>query len=165
MTMDEGPDSAPQLRGWRSLAAAILASTLIAGTLDICDALVFYGLRGTSPGLLLGVIASGLLGPAALANPMSGALIGLAIHYFITLTWSTLFVLAASRIRALKTHAVVSGILYGVVIYAVMNFVVLPHTREVGHPAFQPVILLNAVLALVLFMGLPIAIVNKRTAG
>ena len=41
---------------------AILWAGLIAGTLDITDALVFYGLRGVPPVRLLQNIASGLLG-------------------------------------------------------------------------------------------------------
>ena len=41
---------------------AILWAGLIAGTLDITDALVFYGLRGVPPVRLPQNIASGLLG-------------------------------------------------------------------------------------------------------
>jgi hypothetical protein len=133
-----------------------------AGTLDISDALIFYGLRGTPPKLLLCVIASALLGPAAFTNAVPGALIGLAIHFFITLSWAVLFILAANRAEALKSHAIVSGILYGLVIYVIMNFVVLPHTRGFRHPTFHLIIFLNAVLALVLFQGLPISILNRR---
>src|ERR1700685_1554108 len=98
---------------------------LIAGTLDICDALIFYGLRGVSPERLLQNIASGLLGAAAFHGGVATALMGLAIHYAITLCWAMLF-LAATRFAIVTRHAIVSGLVYGAIIYFVMNFVVLP---------------------------------------
>ena len=43
----------------------ILRAGLVSGTLDITDALVFYGLRGAKPTVILQSIASGLLGRGA----------------------------------------------------------------------------------------------------
>jgi uncharacterized membrane protein YagU involved in acid resistance len=136
---------------------------LVAGTLDIADALIFYGLRGVSFERLLQNIASALLGPAAFHGGVATAVLGVGIHYTITLCWAALFLLAASRLPFLTRHAVVSGLVYGAVIYILMNYVVLPLTRlppRPHHPA--PVVLLNAILALLLFMGLPIALITRR---
>jgi hypothetical protein len=158
--MDAPTPSTPRIP---SLAKAIASCVLIAGTLDIADALLFYGLRGTPPLLLLQVIASGLLGPSALHLGLPGAFLGLAIHYSITCAWATLFILASLRFPALRRRPGLSGPFYGLLIYVVMNFVVLPHTREVGHRVFTLPVTSNAIAALVLCMGLPIAIISRLT--
>lgn len=144
-------------------AKALGLCLLIAGTLDISDALIFYGLRGVSSVRLLQNIASALLGPSAFHGGLSTAALGLAIHYTITLFWATLFLLAASGVAFLTRYAILSGIIYGGIIYVLMNYVVLPLTRVAGHnhhPA--PIVLANAILALLLFMGLPIALIARR---
>jgi uncharacterized membrane protein YagU involved in acid resistance len=147
----------------RTFAKALLLCLLIAGTLDISDALIFYGLRGVPAAGLLRFIAACLVGVSALHGGLAMAALGLAIHYTITLLWSALFLLAATRLTFLTRHAIASGLLYGVVIYVLMNYVVLPLTRlppRTHHLA--PAVLVNGVLALMLFMGLPIALIAQR---
>ena len=147
----------------RTFAKALGLCLLIAGTLDIADALIFYGLRGVPPAALLRFIAACLIGVSALHGSLAMAALGLAIHYTITLFWSALFLLAATRFTFLTRHAIASGLVYGIVIYVVMNYVVLPLTRlppRSHHLA--PAVLINGVLALLLFMGLPIALIAQR---
>ena len=147
----------------RRLAKALALSLLIAGTLDISDALIFYGLRGVPPEGLLQFIAACLIGIRAMHGGVATALLGLAIHYTITLFWAALFLLAASRLGFLTRHPVVCGLLYGGVIYIVMNFAVLPLTRLPPRTHHLPAaVLLNGVLALMLFQGLPIALIARR---
>lgn len=147
----------------RRFAKALLLCLLVAGTLDIADALIFYGLRGVPPAGLLRFIAGCLVGVSALHGGLGMAALGLAIHYTITLFWSALFLLAATRFSFLARRAILSGLLYGCLIYVLMNFVVLPLTRlppRTHHLA--PAVLINGVLALILFMGLPIALIARR---
>jgi uncharacterized membrane protein YagU involved in acid resistance len=136
---------------------------LIAGTLDIADALIFYGLRGVPPLGLLRFIAGCLVGVSALHGGLGMAALGLAIHYTITLFWSAVFLLAATRVRFLTRFSIASGLLYGALIYVLMNFVVLPLTRlpprTHHHP---PAVLINGVLPLILFMGLPISLIARH---
>jgi hypothetical protein len=149
----------------RRFAKALALCLLIAGTLDISDALIFYSFRGVPPTGILRFIAGCLVGVSALHGGLAMAALGLAIHYTITLFWSALFLLAAVRISFLTRHAIASGLLYGVVIYVLMNYVVLPLTRlppRTHHLA--PAVLVNGVLALMLFMGLPIALIAQRFA-
>lgn len=147
----------------RSFAKALALCLLIAGTLDISDALLFYGLHGTPPKVLLQAIASGLLGASAFRGGLATAALGLAIHYTIALAWAALFLLAATRIPFLTRRAVPSGLGYGLIIYAVMNLLVLPLTRIARHPHHpSAAILANGILALLLCMGLPIALIARR---
>lgn len=136
-------------------------AVLIAGSLDISDALLFYGLRGTPPRLLLQVIASGLLGPLALHLGLFAALLGLVIHYTITAFWASLFLVMTRRFSGLLRHALSAGAAYGALIYLVMNYLVLPLSRVIAHPVFSLPAFANAVLALVFCMGIPIALVSK----
>jgi uncharacterized membrane protein YagU involved in acid resistance len=147
----------------RSLAKAIALCVLIAGTLDISDALIFNGLRGVPAKGLLQFIAACLLGVSAFHGGLASAALGLGIHYTITLVWSALFLIAAARFAVLTRHAVLSGLFYGGVIYIVMNYVVLPLTRLPPRSHHHPAaVLLNSVGALLFCMGLPIALVARR---
>ena len=63
---------------------AVLYGTLVVGTLDALDAIVFFGLRsGAQPIRIFQGIASGLLGPAARQGGLQTAAIGVGLHYFI----------------------------------------------------------------------------------
>ncbi|HTV09103.1 MAG TPA: hypothetical protein VMD97_08695 [Candidatus Aquilonibacter sp.] len=147
----------------RQFAKALGFCLLIAGTLDISDALIFYALRGVPPEGLLQFIAGCLIGIRAMHGGIATALLGLAIHYAITLLWAALFLLAAARLGILKRHAVLCGLLYGGIIYIVMNFAVLPLTRLPPRTHHLPAaVLLNGVLALMLFQGLPVALIARR---
>src|ERR1700761_8019236 len=98
----------------RAFAKALLLCLLIAGTLDISDALIFYSFRGVPPTGLLRFIAACLVGVSALVVGLAVAALGLAIHYTITIFWFALFPLAAPRFAFLSRYAIASGLLYGV---------------------------------------------------
>ena len=144
----------------------ILRAGIIAGTLDITDALVFYGLRGAKPLAILQSIASGLLGPAAYKGGVRTAVLGLLLHFFIACTASAIFYVAAKRLGLLRRYAVISGLLYGFAIYLVMNWIVLPLSAvSKPRPAVPAISLLNGVLAVVVLVGLPISLIVSRRIG
>jgi hypothetical protein len=149
----------------RSLSKAIALGILICGTLDIADALIFYGVRShVSPILLLQGIARSILGKPAYAGGIPTALLGLLIHYAIATTWVILFILIAQHVTWMFRNAVLAGVLYGLAVYAIMNFVAVPLTR-IGHrPQPTGIALVNAILAIVLFIGVAVALINKRYA-
>jgi hypothetical protein len=150
----------------RSILKPILLAGLIAGTLDMSDAVIFYYIRNHIPPIrIFQSIAGGLLGPAARAGGWTTAALGIALHYFIATCWAALFVVVARRVTALCRYAVPAGLLYGLFVYAVMNYVVLPLShapKSTGHPL--AINLINAVCAIVFFIGLPISLINKRFA-
>ncbi len=148
-----------------SLPKTVFIAGLVAGTLDILDPILFYGIRShTSATLILHSIAAALLGPSAYTGGLPTAALGLAIHFTIALFWAALYIVSARELPALRHYAVPSGLLYGAFIYIVMNHLVLPHTKTPphGHPA--GIVLLNGILAAVLLVGLPISILNQRLA-
>ncbi len=109
-----------------SVSGALAAGTLIVGTLDILDAFVFFGLRGVKPMSILQSIASGVLGRPAYQGGMTTALLGLLLHFFIAFGVVATYLVATRLIPALNRRPVIYGMLYGLAVYAVMNFVVVP---------------------------------------
>jgi len=141
---------------------AIFYGGLIAGILDAADGVVaYYFAAGLNPIQVLQFIASGLYGAAAFQKGVPGALVGLLIHFFIAFAVAGVYVGAARFLPMLRTQAVLWGTLYGVAVFIVMNFVVLPHTAVVSSPLSLP-LLLNGVLGHALFVGVPIALVARR---
>lgn len=150
----------------RSILKPILLAGLVAGTLDMLDAVIFYNIRNNVPPIrIFQSVASGLLGPSARAGGWPTAVLGLALHFFIATCWAALFILIARRVTALRRYALPAGLLYGLFVYAAMNYVVLPLSHAAkSTPHTPPIVLINAVCAIVFFIGLPIAIINKRFA-
>ncbi len=145
-----------------SRTRTILLAWLVAGTLDLADAILFSHVYGIPAARVLRYIASGLWSGAA--KSPNAPLLGIAIHYTIALAWTVLYVFAARAWPALRRHALLAGAVYGLLIFFVMNYGVLPHSR-IGHaPHFKTPNLINAVLALVLCIGLPIALIDRRTS-
>jgi hypothetical protein len=78
-------------------------------------------------------------------------------------SWTTLFYLLSRKLAILTRHPILSGLIYGGVIYLVMNFVVLP-ASSVPHPKSTATIaaMVNGVLALLLCIGLPVSVFTSR---
>jgi uncharacterized membrane protein YagU involved in acid resistance len=145
-----------------TLGAAIFYGGLIAGILDAADGFVAYYLAaGFNPIQVLQFIASGLYGAAAFQKGIAGALVGLLAHFFIAFAVAAIYVGATRFLAVLSRDAVMWGMIYGVAVFVVMSFVVLPHTAAVKAPLSLP-LLLNGVLGHALFVGLPIALSARR---
>jgi hypothetical protein len=149
----------------RSITKTILLAGLVAGTLDILDAIIFYRLRSHVPAIrILQSVASGLLGRGAFTGGMPTAAIGLVIHFCIATFWAALFILIARSVPAMRRYAAASGLIYGLIVYAIMNYLVLPQTHARPLPTQVSIVVLNGVCAIVFCIGLPIALINKRFA-
>jgi hypothetical protein len=141
----------------------ILWIGLVAGTLDITENIVYNAFRRITPWRIFQYIASGLLGIHSFQMGWTSVGLGVAIHYTIALTWTAIFYIVATRFIALTRRPVLSGLIYGVVVYIVMNFLVLPLTAVPPRPAAMTLVnRINAVLALMFCIGLPIALLVKR---
>ncbi len=143
-------------------ALLLLRVGLIAGTLDIADALIFSHLRGVTASQVFHYIASGLLGHQAFEMGPAACALGVLIHYTIALFWTAVFYAASRRFEVLRRRPVLSGLLYGVLVYVIMNFVVLPLS---GVPKLAHVSLagrINGVLALMLCIGLTLSLLLRQ---
>ena len=140
---------------------AILYGTLAVGTFDILDAFVFFGtVRDVPPIRILQSVASGVLGRAAYEGGWGAAALGLTLHFTIAFGIVTTFFLVSRRWRILAQHPFVFGPLYGLVVYAVMNLVVVPLSAAVvGHKTWP--VIANGLMIHMLGVGLPSAVFVK----
>jgi hypothetical protein len=142
---------------WKVIAGA----TLLVGVLDLSDAFIFYALRGVSPIRILQGIAGGIYGRAALGMGHRSALLGLICHFFIAFCATTVFLLAARKLP-LARRPWLYGALFGVALYCVMNYIVLPLSKIGLRPTPPLVPLINGVAALVFCIGIPLAFIARR---
>jgi hypothetical protein len=142
---------------------------LLVGSLDILAAcLNAYLARGTSPVIVLQFIASGAFGKTAFAGGWQMALLGLLFHFIIAYSFTALFFWLYATIKIMSKSIVITAIVYGIFIFAVMNFLVLPLTK-IPKISFQPAKAIIPVLILIVAIGLPLSyfarkFFNKNTA-
>jgi uncharacterized membrane protein YagU involved in acid resistance len=137
---------------------AVLVGGSIAGALDILFALTFAAVNGTMPVLLLQTVASGVLGDPAYAGGTTVAFLGLCLHFALSYLWALSFVAVASRNTQLLKIPVLTGALFGIAVFFVMNLVVLPLSAFPHIVTFkQPAVTFDLISHMFLF-GVPIAI-------
>jgi len=139
----------------------ILRAGLVSGALDITAALVVYARFGRSSVRLLQGIASGLLGQAAFQGGLATALLGLVCHFFIATSAAAVYFAASRRLPILIERAVVSGALYGVVVYFFMQLVVIP-LSAIGPRPFSLRATIIGIVIHIFCVGLPIALIVRR---
>lgn len=150
----------------RKALLTILTAGLIAGILDITYACVFsYVRRGTTPGAVCRSVAAGALGPSAREGGVKIAILGLCFHFLIAMTVAAVYFVASRVIPFMITHAIISGILYGLCVYLIMYGIVL-RVSAIHSPLYPwsypwPVLIGN-VLIHTLGIGLSIALVTRR---
>ena len=87
-------------------ADVILGGGLVAGTLDIVNAIVFWRLyNGASAAVILQSVAAGLQGKAAFAGGAASAALGLFLHFLMMLAMAAVFWLGCRRWPALVETA------------------------------------------------------------
>ena len=157
LTLDLGRRGRPL-----SPAGAILAGTVIAGTLDILSAFVFAGIAGVGPVAVLNYVASGPFGDGAL-HGAGWAAVGLLIHYSIMTCMVATYMTIAPRVPALLRHPVSAGLAYGVLLWIIMYWLVKPlrwPEAPLPHTAYG---VANALFSHCVLVGLPIALIAART--
>ena len=136
-----------------------LITALVVGTLDITYAIVASYLRvGTSPQRLLQSVAFGWFGRDAYTGGWATAAAGLGFHFFIAFTITAIFFAASARLRWLIARPLVSGPLYGIGVYVVMNYVVIPLSRIGLRPVPPLSVLIPGLLVHIFLIGTPIAL-------
>jgi hypothetical protein len=135
---------------------AVLWGGLTVGALDLADAFIFFGLRGVAPVRILQSIASGALGRAAFSEGLAAAALGVAVHFFVATSIVFVCYLASAVIRSIVRHPFVFGPIYGWIVYAFMNLVVIPLSRA-GPSRFVWPVVLNGLAIHALGVGIPSA--------
>lgn len=141
----------------------ILAGTAVAGTLDLLAMfLLAWARRLRPPGDVLRTVATGPFGDIMRDAGPFAALTGLITHYGLVAAMVAIFVMAARAAPGLLRHPVPIGLAYGVIIYLVMHWVVLPFRWPTELPSRSPLDVAIALIFHVWLVGVPIALITAH---
>jgi hypothetical protein len=141
---------------------AIFWGGLLAGVFDITQAFVGFGFAsGVKPAMILRHIASGVLGPEAYQGGAKTAALGAVLHFVIAFGAATVYYVASRWIPFMTSHAVISGLLYGEMVFLFMYFVVVPLSAA-PHGKFTMATLITGPIGHMFLVGLPIALAVRR---
>lgn len=142
---------------------AIVLGGLIAGALDIAYAIAHYYLVYQVPPVrILQSVAAGAIGrDAAMAGGWSTGALGLGLHFLLTIIMAAFFVAWTRMVPDLNKWPLLSGVTYGLGLFAVMQTVVAPMSAA-GGGAPEGQFLLGGLLIHAFGVGLPIALIAKR---
>jgi hypothetical protein len=141
-----------------SLLAAIVQGGVVAGTIDIGAAAL---INWVSPAFIVRFVAGGLLGKDALAGGAGVAALGAALQLVMSVIIAAVYVGAARRIAWLSRQWIAAGLAYGVVVFVVMNYVVMPLSAWARWPRFTVASFGWNMLAMLVF-GVIIAFFAQR---
>ena len=140
----------------------VLAGGLVAGTLDIVYACGYWALKSGVPvQRILQSVAAGLLGEASFEGGAGTAALGLVLHYLIALSMSVVYYIVARRWPLLWRRPLLCGATYGLLLYGVMNYVVVP--LSAAGPGSKDLLWITLSIGVhVLLIGIPIALFTRR---
>jgi hypothetical protein len=139
---------------------AILTAGVVVGVLDISSAFVIWWQRGVAVQRGLQGIAAGLLGANSYEGGIATAGLGLALHFFVAFVVVSTFYAASRKTPFLTKHPFRSGVFYGIGVYIVMYWFVLPTTFSTFRHRLSNELL--AVAIHICLIGLPTAFIVRR---
>ena len=141
----------------------VLAGGLLAGTFDITYAWSFWALKAGVPAeRIFQSVAKGLLGPASYQGGVATAALGLVLHYFIATSMSVVYYFVARSWLALRGQPLFYGAAYGLALYGIMNYVVVPLSAARGGRSGGALWVGLSILVHVFLIGVPIALFASR---
>ena len=148
----------------KSKSGTIFLSGLIAGTLDILAAVIIYAvvLEKTTAIKILQSIASGVFKKEAYTGGPQMAWYGLGFHYLIAFIFAWFYFIIYPYLPFLKKNVILSGILYGILVWIIMNLIVLPIAFPLLPEKHFDFPLLLSILILIVCIGLPIASITRK---
>ncbi len=152
----------PRSAASHSTGVAILLGGFIAGTIDVAAAAL---INGINPIRILHFITGGVLGKAALAPDPVNPVLGLVLQWIMSLLIAAVYVVAAQRLPLLKRRWIECGLAYGVVVFFVMNYVVVPLSAWQKVPGFTVESFVENLIAMLLFGVIVSYFVRDAPAG
>jgi hypothetical protein len=141
---------------------ALLLAGLIVGSIDILIAFIdAWFTYHSTPGRVLKYIASGALGKTVFSGGVSIVLLGVLFHFIIAFSFTFLFYFIYPRLMQLLKNKIVIGILYGIFVWAVMIFAVLPLSLIHQEP-FNFLKSLKPILILTVAIGIPLSFMMEN---
>ena len=141
----------------------VLAGGLVAGALDITYACVFWAIKAGVPAQrIFQSVAAGVLGRDSFTGGWPTAVLGLVLHFFIATSMSVTYFLVARRVPILGRRPVPFGAAYGLLLYVIMNYVVVPLSAAPQGGAKDPLWVALSIVVHAVLIGIPIALFTRR---
>ena len=148
------------LRQAGSAASTVVIAGAVAGAIDLALNTVKAVNAGTSVLRPWKGVAAALIGKdAVIQGGDAVAIIGVGLHFLITIGAAAIYYLVAKRRGWLVRHAFLSGLVFGTLFFLAMNYVILP-LSIIGHPLYvggQTIAI--ALPSHIIMIGLPIAMI------
>ncbi len=151
-------DSAPRPSGARNALFTIAAGGLIAGTLDLTQAMILFGRRVPLS------VAAGLLGRQAFHGGIGTYVLGILLHFFIAFAATAIYYAASRRLGFMTEHPLVCGLFYGMAVELVMGYIVLPLSALHATGPYDLRDVIQGLLVHMVVVGLPISFSVRRFA-
>ena len=151
-------DSATGAAGKSNALLAIAVGGLIAGALDLAQALILFGWRVPL------VIAAGLLGRQAFHGGVGTYVLGVLLHFFIAFSVTAIYYAASRRLHFMIEHPLVCGLFFGMAVELVMSLVVLPLSALHSRGPYQLHDLILGLVVHMIVIGLPVSFTVRRFA-
>lgn len=141
----------------------ILLTTLLVGTIDGVAALAqYYANGGSHVENVFKFIASGIFGFKAFAGEADMVIYGILLHYTIALIWVTIFFSLRPTLK-IQWNFILIGAIYGSIIWAVMNLVILPFSNAPAPPNQSAIKMALGIVILIFCVGIPTAFAYHKT--
>jgi hypothetical protein len=140
----------------------ILVGGGIAATLDLVYAVLRNWGGGRPPVWTLQLVGSGWLGSESFSSGATAAVLGFVSHYGIVLVAAALYYAMSKRAAVLRSRPLVCGAAFGVFVYLVMNFAVLPLSAFPLRLTYTAARLIEGLAVHAVFVGIPIALAIRR---
>ena len=141
-------------------ASTVAIAGVVAGAIDLALNTVEAVNSGTSVLKPWKGVAAALLGKnAVIQGGDAMAIIGVGLHFLITVGAAAIYYLVAKRWGWLVRHAFLSGLVFGTIFFLAMNYVILPLTF-IGRPLYvggQTIAI--ALPSHIIMIGLPISMI------
>jgi hypothetical protein len=145
----------------------IVYGGLAIGILDFFDASIFFPLYyGISFVDVWHGPAAGLIGrDASRSGGLNTAFLGILLHFAVAFCIASVYFLLSRTLPPLIRHPIISGILFGVAVHFVMQYLVIPFSAIQAWPTWPPIgSLLNSLIGHAVLVGLPVALVASWSA-
>jgi uncharacterized membrane protein YagU involved in acid resistance len=140
----------------------IFWSGLVAGILDgIAAIIVLHIWFKLTPGQVMQWIASGIYGASAFAGGSATVLAGIFFHFIVAYVLAVFYFLVFPKVNLLKKRSVLSGLIFGIGIFLVMNIIVIPASNIQPSP-FDLGLASVSIIWHIVLVGIPIAVITKK---
>ena len=142
---------------------SVLKAGILVGSFDILAAFLLVLIRTGKLQVfnILKFIASGIFGKDAAAGGLKMVVTGFILHYTIAFIFTGLFFWLYPKMNLGSKNKWITGIVYGVLIWFLMNRIVLPLSNVVHRPFSLSNALINIGI-LIICIGIPLSLFARR---